>query len=130
MNHFRLVSGIAIAGLLSLVQGALIQVAMAQQPGVKPIKALLVRDTQGGVGTARRTIAVSDLKIQSWNWSGGDFTLSFPTATNRSYVVERANTLSPAGWATLTTFPGNGSVRSVTHTNATAAQQFYRLRTE
>ncbi|PYJ05710.1 MAG: hypothetical protein DME25_07970 [Verrucomicrobia bacterium] len=91
---------------------------------------LLVRDTQGGAGTARRTIAASEVKSQSWNWSGGDFTFSFPTATNRNYVVERANTLSPAGWATLTTVPGNGSVRSVTHTNATAAQQFYRLRTE
>jgi hypothetical protein len=91
---------------------------------------LLVRDTQGGVSTATRMIAVSELRIQSWNRTGGDFTFAFPTATNRSYVVERANTLRPADWATLTTVPGNGSVRSVTHTNATEAQQFYRLRAE
>ena len=91
---------------------------------------LLVRDTHGGVSTAARTITVTDFRIVTAAMSGADFTLSFATATNRAYAVERTETLSPPAWSTLTTLPGNGSVRSVTHTNAGGAQQFYRVRVD
>ena len=91
---------------------------------------LLTRDTQGGVSTASRMVTVAALRILNANVSGPDFTLNFPTATNRTYVIERTTSLSPAAWTELTTLPGNGSVRSVTHTNAGGAQQFYRLRAD
>ena len=91
---------------------------------------LLVRDTQGGVGVATRTVTVADFRILSANRSGYDFVLSFPTAPNRTYTVERAASLPTSSWTTLSTFPGNGSVRSVTHTNASATQQFYRVRVD
>ena len=91
---------------------------------------LLVRDTHGGVSTANRTITVADFRILSAAVAGLDFTLTFPTATNRSYVAERTTSLITASWSEWTTLPGNGSVRSVTHTNAGGTQQFYRVRVE
>ena len=91
---------------------------------------LLVRDTQGGVGVATRTVTVADFRILSANRGGDDFVLSFPTTLNRTYTVERAASLPTSSWTTLSTFPGNGSVRSVTHTNASATQQFYRVRVD
>ena len=91
---------------------------------------LLTRDTQGGVSTASRVVTVAALRILNASVAGPDFTLTFPTATNRTYVIERTASLSPAAWTELTTLPGNGSARSVTHTNAGGAQQFYRLRVD
>jgi len=91
---------------------------------------LLVRDTHGGVSTATRTINVADFTILSAGVAGSDFTFTFPTTTNRIYVVERTTALSPASWSEWTTLSGNGAVRSVTHTNAGGTQQFYRVRVE
>jgi PKD repeat protein len=96
--------------------------------GTFPVS-LLVRDTHGGVSTAARTVTVAEFRVLTASVAGADFTLTFPTATNRNYVVERTTTLSPTAWTELTTLPGNGSVRSVTHTNAGGGQQFYRVRT-
>lgn len=97
--------------------------------GTYPVT-LLVRDTQGGVSTATRTVTVTELRILNASVSGTDFTLTFPTAINRSYVVERTASLSPAAWVELTALPGDGSVGSVTHPNAGGLQQFYRVRAE
>jgi PKD repeat protein len=91
---------------------------------------LLVRDTQGGVSTATRALSVAEFRILSANVSGGDFSLSFSTATNRTYTVERAASLPASGWTVVSSLPGNGSVRSVTHTNAANTQQFYRVRVD
>ena len=89
---------------------------------------LLVRDTHGGVSAATRTITVADFRILSAEMTGGDFTFTFSNTTNRTYVVERTTSLSPANWSELTTLAGNGSVLSVTHTNASGTQQFYRVK--
>ena len=91
---------------------------------------LLVRDTHGGVSTASRSVTVADFTILNASAAGTNFSLSFPTATNRSYTVERTASLTPASWNPLTTVPGNGSVRTVINTNATNAQQFFRVRVE
>lgn len=91
---------------------------------------LLARDTQGGVSTASRVVTVEGFSVRIANVSGADFTLNFPTATNRSYVVERTASLNPAAWAELTTLPGDGALRSFTHTNAGGTQQFYRVRVD
>jgi hypothetical protein len=91
---------------------------------------LLVRDTHGGVSTESRSVAVADFTILSASGAGTNFSLSFPTATNRSYTVERTASLNPAGWSTLTSVPGNGSVRTVINTNATNNQQFFRVRVD
>jgi hypothetical protein len=91
---------------------------------------LLVRDTHGGVSTASRSVTVADFTILSASGAGTNFSLSFPTATNRNYTVEQTISLNPTGWNTLTSIPGNGLVRTVINTNATNAQQFFRVRVE
>jgi len=91
---------------------------------------LLVRDTHGGVGTATRTINVADFRILSTGIAGAEFTFTFSTATNRNYIVERTTSLSPASWSEWRTLPGNGAMRSVTDTNASGTQRFYRVRVD
>ena len=91
---------------------------------------LLVRDTQGGVSTTSRSVTVADFAILNALTAGTNFSLSFPTATNRNYTVERTGSLPPTNWTPLTTVPGNGSVRTVINTNATNAQQFFRVRVD
>ncbi|MEX0741422.1 MAG: PKD domain-containing protein, partial [Phycisphaeraceae bacterium] len=91
---------------------------------------LLVRDTQGGVSATSRSVTVADFAILNASTAGTNFSLSFPTATNRSYTVEQTASLNPTGWNTLTSVPGNGSVRTVIKTNATNGQQFLRVRVD
>lgn len=89
---------------------------------------LLARDNNGGVGAATCTIVVSSFGILTATLDPLGFAISFPTATNRSYVFERTDSLSPTNWTELTTLTGNGAVQSVTHTNAGGTQQFYRVK--
>jgi hypothetical protein len=91
---------------------------------------LLVRDTHGGVSTASRSVTVADFTILNASAAGTNFSLSFPTATNRNYTVERSASLTPTNWTALTTVPDNGSVRTVINTNATNAQEFFRVRVD
>lgn len=91
---------------------------------------LLVRDTHGGVSTASRVVAVADFTVLNASATGTNFSLSFPTATNRTYTIERTVSLTPASWNPLATVPGNGSMRTVINTNATNVQQFYRVRVD
>ncbi|HAB18811.1 MAG TPA: hypothetical protein DCE44_20520, partial [Verrucomicrobiales bacterium] len=91
---------------------------------------LLVRDTQGGVGTDLRTVTVTELRILKVSVADSSFTLSFSTAMGRKYVLERTPTLSPAAWTELATLSGNGSASSFTPTDAGGTVQFYRIRLE
>ncbi len=60
--------------------------------------------------------------------SGNRFGFSFSTESNRAYVVERTISLSPVYWQTLTNMIGDGSVLTVTDSNQTETQQFYRVK--
>src|SRR6266498_2029770 len=56
----------------------------------------------------------------------GAWLLRFPNPTaTLSLSIEQ---VSLPSWTNLTTITGNGAIRSVTHTNASETQQFYRLR--
>jgi hypothetical protein len=94
------------------------------------IVTLLVRDTQGGVSTTSRSVTVTDFAILNALTTGTNFSLSFPTATNRNYTVEQTASLNPTGWNALSSVPGNGSVRTVIKTNAMNVQQFFRVRVD
>lgn len=58
--------------------------------------------------------------------AGTTTTLSFPTQTGMSYVVEYKDALGDANWTLLSTKPGTGSTETVTDTT-TANARFYRL---
>ena len=63
---------------------------------------------------------------------GADVNLSFQTASNRYYWVERTSHLSPgASWTSIGTqpLPGTGAIITMTDTGAaTGSNVFYRVR--
>jgi len=60
--------------------------------------------------------------------TGTRFSFSFPTETNKTYLVERTKSLSPVYWLTLTNVVGDGSVFTAIDSTEADAQQFYRVR--
>jgi hypothetical protein len=60
--------------------------------------------------------------------TGTRFSFSFPTETNKTYLVERTKTLNPVYWLTLTNVVGDGSVFTAIDSTVADAQQFYRVR--
>jgi hypothetical protein len=58
---------------------------------------------------------------------GTNFIFSFQSASNQTYVVEYKNTLSGAAWTPAQTFPGDGTVLTITN-GLDASPRFYRLR--
>lgn len=58
---------------------------------------------------------------------GTNFTFSFQTDSNQTYVVEFNNTLSGGAWTTVQTIAGDGAVHYVTN-GLNSTQGYYRLR--
>ncbi len=59
--------------------------------------------------------------------SGTNASFSFGTQNGLSYRVESTDTLTPPGWILVLTVSGDGTVKTVTDTNAVAAMRFYRI---
>jgi len=74
--------------------------------------------------------AASALHFVSATKEGNDFVFSFPTATNRLYVVEWTTELTSGVWTSLPdVIEGDGTVLQVTHVGGAALpQRFYRIR--
>jgi hypothetical protein len=62
--------------------------------------------------------------------SGNQFSFSFATESNRTYVIEHTMTLSPVNWQTMTNLVGNGSVVTATNSIQTETQQFFRVKSQ
>jgi len=62
--------------------------------------------------------------------SGNQFSFSFSTESNRTYLVEHTISLSPVYWQTLTNVVGDGSVITVTDLIQAEPQQFYRVKVQ
>ena len=52
----------------------------------------------------------------------------FDSKNGTSYVVQFKNTLADANWQTLTTIPGDGTVKTLSDASITNRQRFYRTR--
>jgi PKD domain/FG-GAP-like repeat len=94
---------------------------------------LLVRDTHGGASIARQAITlkefpITDFRITDWKIDANGFSISFPTEINRTYTVEHTASLASPDWTDLSTLSGNGATRSLTHTNVSGTQKFYKVR--
>jgi hypothetical protein len=62
------------------------------------------------------------------SFSGGQFTISFPTSSGVNYQVEHKNNLTDASWTPLGgVIPGTGTVQSVHYAIAGTTQGFYRV---
>jgi uncharacterized repeat protein (TIGR01451 family) len=69
-------------------------------------------------------VTITDPKV-----SGKVFQFSFGTDSAHSYTVQFTDLLLPAGWQTLTNFPGNGNVATI-HDGVTSSHRFYRVITQ
>ena len=56
------------------------------------------------------------------------FSFSFPTESNKTYLVEHTMSLNPVYWQTLTNMAGDGGVVTVTDSTQAETQQFYRVK--
>ena len=62
--------------------------------------------------------------------SGGEVTLSFPSATGFTYHVEYKTALNATAWTPLATRTGNGNVQSVNDSAPGGPARYYRLRVQ
>jgi hypothetical protein len=70
------------------------------------------------------------LTISSWEKTSDSFSLTFGTATGKSYFVESTSDLAVPDWTTFAgPFAGNNHLLTAT-TNSAAAQLFFRLRSD
>ena len=70
------------------------------------------------------------VEIENPQWLGNGLAFSFLTQTNQTYTVQYTYSLSPAAWQTLTSFPGDGTVMTVTNQTTADSNCFYRVETQ
>jgi hypothetical protein len=73
----------------------------------------------------RRPVGAAASPARKFN--GTNFTFSFQTASNQTYVVEYNNTLSGGAWTPVQTFTGDGTIQFITN-GLNSSQGYYRLR--
>jgi len=69
----------------------------------------------------------SRLFLRESTLAAGEWTLSFPTVRDRSYVVERSATLVPGSWIAVQTIPGDGAEQTFGRMNVSNSRQFWRV---
>lgn len=62
--------------------------------------------------------------------SGTAFSFSFSSQSSVIYIAEYATELPPAQWHLLDTIPGDGSDKTVTDSNLSGQQRYYRVRAQ
>ena len=73
------------------------------------------------------TSDTSYLRVDSLTHGSGSI-VAFGAVSNRTYAVEFSDTLSPGGWATLTSVPARSTNwTAVVHDAAVSTNRFYRL---
>ena len=61
-------------------------------------------------------------------WNDGVFGLSIPTQSGRTYRLEFRDSMTSGAWIGLPLVAGTGFSKTLSDTNATGAQRFYRVR--
>jgi hypothetical protein len=73
------------------------------------------------------TSSIPEPPVLRAHLSGHTLSLSVPTATGRSYLLEYKNSLSDSTWSVLGTQPGNGGSASFTDDATANPARFYRI---
>jgi len=58
---------------------------------------------------------------------GNNFMPSFPTEPGKTYTVQYVDSLSSSSWQSLSSIPGDGTVKTVTDSAPGVVQRYYRL---
>ncbi len=59
--------------------------------------------------------------------AGSNFSFSFLSVANNTHIAQYSANLTSPTWINLQTIPGNGTLKTVTHTNAPGDALFYRV---
>ncbi len=62
--------------------------------------------------------------------SGKQLSFSFPTQSGVNYTAQFTDSLNPINWQTLTNVAGSGGAASITDSNVTQPQRYYRVRAQ
>jgi hypothetical protein len=71
---------------------------------------------------------ILQVSASSPHWSANDFSLVVTTDSGRTYRLEFQAGITNGTWRALPLVPGNGFLESLSDTNASASERFYRLR--
>ncbi len=94
---------------------------------------LTATDGSGNSGTCTFTVTVVHADaptLTGVSYTGGTFQFSFPTQNGCTYLVQYKDTVDAAGWTTLETVPGDGSVKTVSDATATGTSRFYQVKVQ
>ena len=73
-------------------------------------------------------VAANDPIILAATHAGNTHSFSFQSTAGLTNVVEFTDALNPTSWQTLTTIPGDGTIKLVVDPNASVPKRFYRVR--
>jgi hypothetical protein len=79
--------------------------------------------------TARVTVNVP-LVMLNPRYTNPTFRASVQTVAAKTYFLESSPSLNPSNWSAVTSVPGDGTVKDLVDSNATAPTQFYRIRSQ
>jgi uncharacterized delta-60 repeat protein len=80
-------------------------------------------------GLARVKIPTGVLRIRDWIRIGSMARFAAPTLPDKSYILERSDSINATSWSPVDTTVGDGSNRVLVDRKATALSSFYRVRT-
>lgn len=63
-------------------------------------------------------------------FNGAAVSVSLPTSLGATYTLESKDSLDATGWQPLESVPGDGTIRTLSDTNASPSSRFYRVRKE
>jgi hypothetical protein len=79
--------------------------------------------------TARVTVNVP-LVMLNPRYANSTFRVSVQTVAAKTYFLESSPSLNPANWNTVTSRPGDGTIKDFIDSNASGPVQFYRIRAQ
>jgi len=68
--------------------------------------------------------------VTTASFSNSIFRLSCPTVMNKAYFLEYKDALSNANWVEISSVVGDGTLKSLSDSNATSRARFYRVRVQ
>ena len=123
------------------VDNALVGQGLVWRYVVSPVGTLRIGAIRGGVvqygevdnlviTAAPEPVVALPVALLNPVHTGSTFSFSFQTVQGLNYVVQHTAALGSGNWTLLETVTGDGSLKTIIHTNPPAAGLFYRVKSE
>ncbi len=143
-HHIQMICYVSgpLAGTFDLkVDAALVGQGLVWRYVVSPVGTLRIGAIRGGVvqygevdnlviTAAPEPLVALPVTLLNPVHTGSTFSFSFQSSPGINHVVQHTAALGSANWTTLETIAGDGSLKTVTHTNPPAGGLFYRVKSE